>query len=67
MRESLEKLQLKLMRYKRIRLARRVRRLKVISRKPVMVPVATFVVLLMVAIASFILVSKNDAPVSTLR
>lgn len=64
MRRKLQRLQLKFIRFRRVRWPRRRRQLEKASRHPFMVPVITFAVLLVCAAAAFLLVNHYDAPVN---
>jgi uncharacterized protein YabE (DUF348 family) len=64
MRKRIQKIQLRFMRYKRLRWPRHVRKLKVMSRHPYAVLVATFAVLLVVSAVVFTVVNREDHPVS---
>ncbi len=64
MRKRIQKLQLRFMRYRRLRWPRHVRKMKVMSRHPYAVLVATFAVLLVVSAVVFTIVNKVDHPAS---
>jgi uncharacterized protein YabE (DUF348 family) len=64
MRRKLQKLQLRFMRYRRLRWPRHVRKIKVMSRHPYATIGTTFAVLLVISIAAFIVANKVDHPVS---
>jgi uncharacterized protein YabE (DUF348 family) len=64
MRRKLEALRVKFTRFRRVRLPRRVRKLKIMSRHPFAVPVITFGCLLVVSIGGFLLLNHYDAPVN---
>ncbi len=62
MRRKLEKFKLKIIRYRRIWLPRRIRRLKIVSRHPFAVPVITFFVLLILSAIAVLLLNRYDSP-----
>ncbi|HTB49011.1 MAG TPA: ubiquitin-like domain-containing protein [Verrucomicrobiae bacterium] len=64
MRRKLERFKLKLIRYRRIWLPRRIRKLKIVSRHPFAVPVITFAVLLVVSAVVVVLLNRYDTPAS---
>jgi uncharacterized protein YabE (DUF348 family) len=64
MRRKLQKLQLRFMRYRRLRWPRHVRKMKIMSRHPYAVLVATFSVLLVVSAVVLVLLNKYDHPAS---
>jgi uncharacterized protein YabE (DUF348 family) len=64
MGNRLEKLRMKLARYRRVRLKRRIHRFKIMSRHPFAVPVVTFAVLLAFTAAGFFFFKWHVAPKS---
>jgi resuscitation-promoting factor RpfB len=62
MHRKLELLKLRAARFRRVRWPRRVRQFKIMSRHPFAVPVATFGILLVVAIGVFLALNHYDAP-----
>jgi uncharacterized protein YabE (DUF348 family) len=64
MQRKLQKLQLRFMRYRRVRWPRHVRKIKVMSRHPYATLGATFAVLLVISAVVIVLLNKFDRPVS---
>jgi uncharacterized protein YabE (DUF348 family) len=62
MRHRLQKLQLRFMRYRRLRWPKHVRKMKIMSLHPYATIAATFIVLLAISIAAFIVVNRVDHP-----
>jgi uncharacterized protein YabE (DUF348 family) len=62
MPEEFEKLKLRVNRFRQIRLPRRIRRLKIMSRHPFAVPVITFAVLLTLTAAGAVLLKQHYTP-----
>ncbi len=64
MRHRLQKLQLRFMRYRRLRWPKHVRKMKIMSRHPYATIAATFSVLLVISIVVFLFINRVDHPAS---
>lgn len=64
MRHKLQKLQLRFMRYRRLRWPKHVRKMKIMSRHPYATIGVTFAVLLVISIIAFLIINRIDHPAS---
>ncbi len=60
MREKLQRLKLRAIRYRRVRLPRRIRKLRIMSRHPFAVPVITFSVLLVLTVGTYFVARQTN-------
>ncbi len=64
MRRKLQKIQLKFIRYRRLHWPKTVRKMKVLSRHPMTTAGATFTILLIAGVITFLIINKVDHPAS---
>jgi uncharacterized protein YabE (DUF348 family) len=62
MRKKLEKLSVRFSRFRRVRLPRHIRKFKIMSRHPFAVPVITFLCLLVISLAGYLVVGHYSKP-----